>query len=45
MIKRLILVLGIVAIPMLGALLFSYDIIKIEWISTMKISTGRETAA
>ncbi len=37
MIKRLILVLGIVAIPMLFGLLFSYDIIKIEWISTMKI--------
>jgi mono/diheme cytochrome c family protein len=37
MIKRLILVLVIVAIPLLGGLLFSYDIIKIEWISTMKI--------
>jgi len=37
MIKRLILVLAIVAIPLMAGLLFSYDIIKIEWISTMKI--------
>lgn len=37
MIKRMILVLGIVTIPLLFGLLFSYDIIKVEWISTMKI--------
>ena len=37
MIKRLILVLTIVAIPLLFGLLFSYDVIKLEWISTMKI--------
>ena len=32
MIKRLILVLAVVVIPLLAGLLFSYDIIKIEWI-------------
>jgi mono/diheme cytochrome c family protein len=37
MIKRLILVLVIVLVPLLFGLLFSYDVIKLEWISTMKI--------
>ncbi len=37
MIKRLILVLAIVLTPFLIGLLFTYDIIKLEWISTMKI--------
>lgn len=37
MIKRLILVLAIVITPFVIGLLFSYDIIKPEWISTMKI--------
>jgi mono/diheme cytochrome c family protein len=35
--KRLILVLGLVLVPMLGILLFTYDIIKIDWISFMEI--------
>jgi mono/diheme cytochrome c family protein len=39
MIKRLILVLVIVLVPFLFGLLFSYDVIKIEWISTMKIQS------
>lgn len=37
MIKRLILVLVIVLVPLLFGLLFSYDVIKLEWISSMKI--------
>jgi mono/diheme cytochrome c family protein len=37
MIKRVTLVLLIVLIPMLLGLLFTYDVIKLEWISTMKI--------
>ncbi|GAP14051.1 cytochrome c, mono- and diheme variants [Longilinea arvoryzae] len=37
MIKRMILVLGILALPLLGGLLFTYDIIKIDWISFMEI--------
>jgi len=38
--KRLIIVLGIVLIPLLGTLLFSYDIIKIEWVSFMAIQNS-----
>lgn len=37
MIKRLILVLGIVALPFLIGLLFTYDVIKINWVSFMEI--------
>lgn len=37
MIKRLLLVLAIVITPFLIGLLFTYDIIKPEWVSTMKI--------
>jgi len=35
--KRLILVLGLILVPLLGILLFTYDIIKIDWISFMEI--------
>lgn len=37
MIKRLILLLGILILPLLVGLLFTYDIIKIEWVSMMEI--------
>jgi mono/diheme cytochrome c family protein len=37
MIKRLVIVLAIVITPFLLGLLFTYDIIKPEWVSTMKI--------
>ena len=35
--KRLIIVLAVVAAPFLLILLFSYDVIKIDWISFMEI--------
>lgn len=35
--KRLIIVLGLAVAPLLLGLLFTYDIIKIEWISFMEI--------
>jgi hypothetical protein len=38
--KRLYIVLGIVLIPLLGTLLFSYDVIKIEWVSFMAIQSS-----
>jgi mono/diheme cytochrome c family protein len=37
MIKRLILVLGILALPLIAGLVFTYDIVKIDWISFMEI--------
>lgn len=37
MIKRLLLLLVIILIPLGVGLLFTYDIIKVEWINTMKI--------
>ncbi len=37
MIKRLLIVFGIVITPFIVGLLFTYDIIKIEWISFMEI--------
>ena len=37
MIKRLILILGVVALPLMVGLLFTYDVIKIDWISFMEI--------
>lgn len=37
MIKRLILILVVLALPLLGGLLLTYDIIKIDWISFMEI--------
>lgn len=42
MIKRLLLVLAIVITPFLVGLLFTYDIIKPEWVSTMKIQPVAE---
>ena len=38
--KRLYIVLGIVLVPMLLSLLFSYDVIKIEWVSFMAIQSS-----
>ena len=38
--KRLYIVLGIVTIPLLLTLLFSYDVIKIEWITFMTIQSS-----
>lgn len=37
MTKRLIIVLGILVSPLILGLLFTYDIIKIDWISFMEI--------
>jgi mono/diheme cytochrome c family protein len=37
MIKRLLLVLVLVSVPFILGLLFTFDIIKIDWLSTMKI--------
>jgi len=37
MIKRIVLVLGLLALPFIVGLLFTYDILKIEWISFMEI--------
>jgi mono/diheme cytochrome c family protein len=38
--KRLYIVLGIVTIPLLLTLLFSYDVIKIEWVTFMAIQSS-----
>ncbi len=35
--KRLIIVLGLAILPLAAGLLFTYDIIKIDWISFMEI--------
>lgn len=35
--KRLIIILGLAVAPLLLGLLFTYDVIKIEWISFMEI--------
>lgn len=35
--KRLVLVLGLVITPLLVGLLFTYDVVKIDWISFMEI--------
>ena len=37
MTKRLLMILGGVALPLLVGLLFTYDVIKIDWISFMEI--------
>lgn len=37
LIKRMVIILALLAVPLLGVLLFTYDIIKIEWLSTMEI--------
>jgi len=36
-VKRLIIILVVISIPLLGILLFTYDVIKIDWISFMEI--------
>jgi mono/diheme cytochrome c family protein len=36
-IKRLVIVLVVLAVPLAGGLLFTYDVIKIDWISFMEI--------
>lgn len=38
--KRLYIVLGIVLVPLLLGLLFTYDVIKIEWVSFMAIQNS-----
>jgi mono/diheme cytochrome c family protein len=40
MIKRLILVLGLVSLPLALGLLFTYDVIKIDWVSFMEIQSS-----
>lgn len=37
MIKKLILVMGVLSAPLIIGLLFTYDVIKIDWISFMEI--------
>lgn len=37
MIKRLIILLGLVTVPLAVGLLFTYEIIKIDWISFMEL--------
>jgi mono/diheme cytochrome c family protein len=37
MIKRIVIVLGLLSLPLIFGLLFTYDIVKIEWISMMEI--------
>lgn len=41
--KRLLIVLGLAVTPLLVGLLFTYDIIKIEWISFMEIQPSFRT--
>jgi mono/diheme cytochrome c family protein len=40
MIKRLVLLLGLVSVPLAIGLLFTYDVIKIDWISFMEIQSS-----
>jgi len=40
MIKRLILLLGLVSLPLAIGLLFTYDVIKIDWVSFMEIQSS-----
>lgn len=40
MIKRLILLLGLAVIPLAAGLLFTYDVIKIDWLSFMEIQSS-----
>lgn len=40
MTKRLVLVLGVVLVPFILGLLFTYDVIKLEWISFMEIQSS-----
>jgi mono/diheme cytochrome c family protein len=40
MIKRLIILLGLVTLPLALGLLFTYDVIKIDWVSFMEIQSS-----
>lgn len=40
MIKRLIIILGLVSLPLAIGLLFTYDVIKIDWVSFMEIQSS-----
>ncbi|MBE0687062.1 MAG: hypothetical protein IH585_13820, partial [Anaerolineaceae bacterium] len=40
MIKKLILVMGALVTPLIIGLLFTYDVIKIDWISFMEIQAS-----
>lgn len=40
MIKRLILVMGALVTPLIVGLLFTYDVIKIDWVSMMEIQAN-----
>ena len=40
MIKRLILVMGALVTPLIVGLLFTYDVIKIDWVSLMEIQAN-----
>jgi mono/diheme cytochrome c family protein len=42
MIKRLLIVLVVVASPFIIALLFTYDVIKVEWVSFMGIQPSHQ---
>ncbi|NTV36673.1 MAG: cytochrome c [Anaerolineaceae bacterium] len=37
MIKRVMILLGVLTLPLIVGLLFTYDVIKIEWVSMMEI--------
>ena len=37
MIKRLVMLLGLALVPLAIGLLFTYDVIKIDWLSFMEI--------
>jgi len=40
MIKRLVLLLGLAVVPLALGLLFTYDVIKIDWLSFMEIQSS-----
>lgn len=40
MIKRLLILLGLVMVPLAIGLLFTYDVIKIDWLSFMEIQSS-----
>ncbi|PKO09881.1 MAG: hypothetical protein CVU40_08310 [Chloroflexi bacterium HGW-Chloroflexi-2] len=40
MIKKLILVMGVLVTPLIIGLLFTYDVIKIDWVSLMEIQAS-----
>ena len=37
MTKRLLLIMGILLVPLIVGLLFTYDVIKVDWVSFMEI--------